>query len=331
MTGASGFVGRAIVKELSENNFETISLVNNSGGADDSPDGNRPMLFKADLRRAGSLENLAMPLKPQAVIHSAGLAHQFGKRGEADFREVNVGGTENTAEFAAARGAEHFILISSVAVYGRAACSNQNSVWQGADETAECRPEGIYAQTKLESEQVARRACERHKMRLTILRPVTVVGENDRGNVARLIEAIDKKRFLQIGDGSNRKSLIYKGDVARACVKVLGNTKRRNNTEVFNLTAEALPMAEIVAEICRRLGRREPRSTISPNLLEKIFRLNRATFNVERINGLAETVRKWLSEDVFSGEKFNRFYNFQPEMPVREAVGREVENYLRTK
>ena len=57
-------------------------------------------------------------------------------------------------------------------------------------------------------------------MALTILRLATLYGEGDPGNVGRLMRTLDRGRFLWIGDGSNRKSLLYRGDAANACMAV---------------------------------------------------------------------------------------------------------------
>ena len=57
-------------------------------------------------------------------------------------------------------------------------------------------------------------------MALTILRLATLYGEGDPGNVGRLMRTLDRGRFLWIGDGSNRESLLYRGDAARACMAV---------------------------------------------------------------------------------------------------------------
>ena len=57
-------------------------------------------------------------------------------------------------------------------------------------------------------------------MALTILRLATLYGEGDPGNVGRLMRTLDRERFLWIGNRRNRKSLLYKGDAARACMAV---------------------------------------------------------------------------------------------------------------
>ncbi|MDQ2746972.1 MAG: hypothetical protein M3T96_06915, partial [Acidobacteriota bacterium] len=131
-----------------------------------------------------------------------------------------------------------------------------------------------------------------------------------------------------IGGGTNLKSLIYKGDVAKACRKVL---ESRDISGIFNLTADAVPMAEIVGEIYHSLGRKKSRVSISPKLFKFLFWLNERTVRLEKIEKLSETVRKWLSDDVFAGDKFRRTYNFQPEISIKEAVKREVEGYRRQK
>lgn len=329
VTGGSGFIGGTLVREFLKKKFEVHALINRSSEFKFDSELEKPaQILSVDIRDAGGLKNLSTPDEFDVLIHTAGLAHQFGECAEKDFWEINVEGTKNIAEWAVGRSVKHFILLSSVAVYGKSKATESNAARHGLTEESECRPEGIYARTKLESENVARQICELNQMPLTVLRPATVIGENDRGNVFRLIKAIDRGRFVWIGKGKNLKSLIYKGDVAEACLNVLA---RKNGTEIFNITADAMPMKEIVEEIHRRLGRKIPRFSISPNILDKLFRANRKTLNARRINKLSETVQKWLADDVFSGEKFHKTCDFQTATPIKEAIGREVEIYRREK
>ena len=119
------------------------------------------------------------------VMHVAGLAHVFEKT-EADispFKAINEQGTANVAHAAAEAGVQHFILISSVSVYG--------AFTQGVyDESAPCCPEGPYAESKYQAEQRAIEIAQQSSMALTILRLATLYGEGDPGNVARLMRAI---------------------------------------------------------------------------------------------------------------------------------------------
>lgn len=335
VTGANGFLGRAIVAELIAENFEVEILINRA--ADSEKRGNRSgvgKIWRADIRKPEQMTDLRMEGKADIIIHSAGLAHQFKTRPAADFWEVNVGGTKNVCEAAASMKARHLILISSVAVYGSAEdFAGKKSAAErrvGISEDAVCEPREIYAQSKLKSEQTAREICEKNGIRLTILRPATIIGEGDMGNLRRLIEAIDRKRFVWIGRGENLKSLIYKGDVAAACRMLAASDSTEKKSEVFNLTAAPIKMREIVSEIERRLDRKVPPIAFSPSFLNLVFALNRKTFGIEKVEKLSRTVDKWLSDDVFSGEKLRAAYQYRTKTAIVEALERETADYKRT-
>ena len=336
VTGASGFVGRAIVAEALQSNFEVFRLegpnkkarINEEKKDDES-------VIRADISDYSSLldavkiENIE---NIDVIIHSAGLAHQFGEQIKDDFWRVNVRGAENVARLAASFSAKRFILISSVSVYGDAESGHRRKNENGIDETAECHPRNFYAQSKLESEKAVVRVCAEKKIALTVLRLATVIGEGDKGNVARLISLIDKNRFVWLGRGENRKSLIYKGDAARACLLVAGDSDESpGGAEIYNVTGEASRMSEIVADISLTLGKKIPKIKISPKILNTIFFMNSNFFRLKKVSRLAATVNKWLAEDIFSGRKFERAYNFRAQTPLGEAVRRQVENYKKQK
>lgn len=328
ITGANGFVGKSIVREVSENNFEIFQILNIHSDSKNLE--NHTNIYKTDI---SDYENLISTFKEPRIdicIHAAGLAHQFRKQSKEEFWKVNVRGTENVAKLAVSRKAAHFILLSSVSVYG-----NQHIKGDGSNngekkitEQIICNPQNLYAESKYESERAAIRICEANNVALTILRLATVIGEDDKGNVARLINTIDKKRFVWIGKGENQKSLIYKDDVAKACLRVLGKT---SGTEIFNVTGDAVSMKTVVGEIACCLGKKIPDISIPTRLLQRIFLLNSKTFKIKKLEHFAATVEKWLSDDVFSGEKFKKEYGFQAETTISEAIKRQVEKFKKQK
>ncbi len=329
VTGASGLVGGSIVEKLLRNNFEVYAL----GGANSKIGkfGEVINFFKADITEYQNLAHIANLKDVDVLIHSAGLAHQFENREEKEFWKVNVLGTENVARLAADLKVKHFILISSVAVYGiKPANLENNNVGNykfGITEEAECQPQGFYARSKLESEKIAQSICVNNKIALTILRLTTVIGEEDRGNVARLIKAIDKRWFFWIGAGENFKSLIYKGDAAKACLKILRKTA---GTEIFNVTAKPSTMKEIVSEIENNLGIKAPKIRIPSKILSDFF-INTKFLRLKKLNHIELILDKWISDDVFSGEKFKKIYGFQSETSNKEAIRRQVEHYKKNK
>ncbi len=317
VTGASGFIGREIVSLLQKHNHEVVSFISLSG----TFTGDLPNTVRVDISDLANLRKNCELETVDILIHSAGLAHQFGKTVDEDFLNVNVKGTENIANLAVKLKTKYFILISSVAVYGN---SGEN---RAIDEAKVCNPKGIYAISKFKSEEVAKKICEENKIPLTILRPTTVIGENDRGNTARLIEAIYRKRFIWIGKGENRKSLIYKKDVARACLQVL--EKKTSETEIFNVTGEALKMKEIVNEIGRNLKREILPFRIPEGFLGLFFGVNKHSVNIGKVTNLQETVKKWVSNDVFSGNLIQEKYGFEATTKISDALKQQTQFYLK--
>lgn len=323
VTGASGFVGRAIVTELLGENHEVFCLVRQkSENLDELPN-----VWRGEISDAESLSPLENVKNIDVIIHAAGLAHQFGKTSDDVFGNVNVTGTENIANLAVKLKIKHFVLISSVSVYGDV--KNKSNLTELIDENFSCKPQGIYARSKFEGEKIATEICEKNKIALTILRLATVIGENDRGNTARLIKAIDRKRFIWIGTGKNCKSLIYKIDVALACLKVLD--KKTAQTEIFNITAEPVKMNFIVAEIASVLERKVPKFKISTKVLKTIFNVNSKTVKIGKITNLSATIEKWISEDVFSGGNIAKVYGFRAQTKISEALRRQVADYKKSK
>jgi nucleoside-diphosphate-sugar epimerase len=321
VTGATGFLGRAIVAELLQNGLEVLTTAKSASASD------LPGYFPADIADAESLNSLENIGEIDAIIHAAGLAHQFKETDRDKFWKVNVEGTKNIVALAAKLKAKKFVLISSVAVYGAAKKS-----FGGFEEDSACQPSGFYAESKLEAEKATDEVCSNNSIDLIILRPATIIGEDDRGNVSRLMRAIDRRRFLWLGNGKNLKSLVYKTDVARACLIFLGNSRAENNrTGIYNVTAEPLSMREIVGEIAKALGKSVlPVHFPAPPLQKSLNLLSRAT-SAKFFGKIAGTIDKWLSDEVFSGEKIKTEIGFQIEMRPIEGVRREALHYRKQK
>lgn len=330
VTGATGFVGGAIVEELAAaNNAWKIHCF---GSRESKNFSKLQNFYKVDITNYKNLSVLKAPVKLDAVIHSAGLAHQFERTERGEFFKVNVEGTRNILRFAESRLVEHFVLISSVAVYGSDLKNGQEKSFQKFDENVLCRPQGEYAESKLQAEEEAVKFCREKDISLTILRLATVIGEGDRGNVARLIEAIDKDRFLMIGKGENYKTLIYKKDAARACRMILEKRKlSEKGFEILNVAAEPVRMKYIVEKITENLTKKPLKIFIPFSFVFALLRIFAAVFHSEKIQFWQETLKKWAADEIFSNELLRRKYSFVPETSISEAIKREVSFYKKQK
>lgn len=334
VTGARGFIGKVIVEKLRGNNLEVLELHSRWIKKEFDLNNNQNYKVRADLTNKNEVLQLAGIGKIDAVVHAAGLAHQFENTKREEFELVNSQGTENILELGKLLKIKHFILISSVSVYG----NEEKSVFdsQGITEDTECHPKDFYAESKFASEIVAQRFYEKADFDLTILRLATVIGEEDRGNFLRLIKSIDKRRFLWIGKGHNYKSLIHREDVAGAVRKILFEnldaestpTEKIKKMEIFNVSAEPLLMSEIVEVISDALNKRVPGISINKKIVETFFAFNSATIKNNKIEKKRKTVEKWLSDDAYSALRLKRKYQFETQITIQEAIRREVKWYL---
>lgn len=316
VTGASGFVGNAVCAQLERSGHDVIR----SRGPGKPP---KPGSFSIDVGDPSTFPSTESVLPVGAIVHCAGIAHRFGRVSDDDFHRVNVKGVENIVRFGIETGARKFVLVSSVLVYG----TPQSAEPITEEHTTE--PDDSYGRSKLEGESVAIRMCEKASVELSILRPVPIIGEGSRGNVSRLIKAIDRGLFVWMGDGRNLKSFVSVQDVAWAIGKLVEKSSDRQR--VFNIVGGTLSVAELVGSIEKALGKRSPRIAI-PTLVAHAFLLGSGIGNrISPVEGYRRTLRTWLSDAVYSGNLIEKDLGFTPATTIEAAIGREVEHYLKMK
>ncbi|MFN6963415.1 MAG: SDR family NAD(P)-dependent oxidoreductase [Pyrinomonadaceae bacterium] len=323
VTGATGFVGRAVVRELASRGHRIFAAGGPQGrGAGSFGELNSVTPLSLDVASSESVAGLSRHAPFDSVIHCAGIAHRFGAVADDEYQRVNVEGVRNVADAAGRSGCRRFVLVSSVLVYGRSARTSGRPV----DEFDPCLPEDAYAQSKLEGETAAREACRELGVGLTILRPAPIIGEGSRGNFARLIRAIDRGRFVNVGRGDDLKSLVYVGDVAAVAAELAERSAAE--LEIFNLAAPPESTGEIVRIVCAALGRPTPRLTIPGGLPRAILgAAARLPLAGRRLANLRRSIETWLAEDIYSADRLAAEYGIVPRVAIRAAIGREVAAY----
>jgi nucleoside-diphosphate-sugar epimerase len=313
VTGASGFIGSAVVEACQQDGLNVRASGRSESGRVTWPD-----WVTMDVERPSTLVRALEGM--DSVIHCAGLAHQFGRGVDpARFFDVNFKGTKSVVEAAIAASVRHFVLVSSVSVYGA-------SSGELCDESARCDPSGPYAESKYAAEQEALHLTARGKMSLVILRLATAYGEGDPGNVARIMKAIDRGRFVWIGDGSNRKSLIHREDAARACVAAVATAEA--DREVFNVSDAPCSLRKLVMELALALGRPVPSWSIPGRLVQVPLRAAAAVAGEPGMLSQArDRVDTWLRENVYENRKVATALQFQTRVSLREGIERQVAWY----
>ena len=160
--------------------------------------------FIADIR---SVEALDTSISDNAILINLAAEHRDDVTPLSLYDDVNVQGAKNLSLVATKKNIKTIIFTSSVAIYGFAPL--------GTDELGKVAPFNDYGRTKYEAEQIykAWQAEDPLIRTLVIIRPTVVFGEQNRGNVYNLLRQIASGKFVMIGDGLNRKSMAYVGNV----------------------------------------------------------------------------------------------------------------------
>lgn len=314
VTGASGFLGTAIVRHC----LSAGCHVRGTGRAHLTSRAGTEYV-PMDLLQPNGLPDLLRGV--QTVIHAAGLTPFHGSHQVQCncFRSINGRLTRTLLRGAVQEGVSHFILLSSVAVYGSPGASP-------CLETTTCAPDDPYGRSKHLGEHLALRLTAGTRTRLTILRIATAYGEGERGNILRLIRSIDQRRFIWVGEGMNRKTLLHRDDIARACLVAAHGPVEE--TGIYNIASPACTMREVVDVIAGALGRSRPRWRFpAAPLLGLIGAARLLSSDWAPVAMIDHRVKKWLADNVYDGSKFEREFNFAPQISLSDGLRREVSWY----
>jgi UDP-glucose 4-epimerase len=244
VTGASGFIGRALVTELAAAGHAIRAAMRQP--ADVFPR-SVEVVAVSDLTRP--VEWRALLSRMETVVHLAGITHTGPGVEDAAYDRVNRLATAELAKAAHAIGIRHLVFISSI----RAQCGPTSA--HVLRETDAPQPTDAYGRSKLAAEEAVRASGVPH----TILRPVLIYGPGVKGNLARLVELTQTPWPLPLGLCRNRRSLLARSNLIAAIHLALESPNARNQTFIV-ADPTPLTLAEIVSALRAGEGR-------SPGLL----------------------------------------------------------------
>lgn len=222
VTGANGFVGRALCDELMKRGTQVRGAVRTR---DQMPHGIK-------TAPVGAIDGATDWSKAVAgidvVIHLAARVHvmrDIASDPLEEFRKVNVAGTMNLARQAAKAGVNRLIYVSSIKVNG------ETTVAEGKfSETDAPNPQDPYGVSKWEAEQALHRVVKETGLEVVILRPPLVYGEGVKGNFAQMMRVLEAGIPLPLASVENRRSLIHVGNLVDALILCAMHPKAANQT-----------------------------------------------------------------------------------------------------
>jgi UDP-glucose 4-epimerase len=309
VTGATGSIGPAVVRALHASGHRVRALSRTA-----AEDG----LFPRDVEnKIGDVEDpeaVGLAARDvEAVIHLAGLLHIVNPPRSMNelYERINVKGTANVVNAALRARAKRVVMSSTIAVYGYGS-------GQILTEDSSPKPDTPYARTKLAAEHIVLSARREDGQPLgTVLRLGAVYGSRIKGNYRRLLLALARGRFVNVGDGQNRRTLVHDSDVGEAAVLAMKCPDAAGR--VYNVSdGKFHTLSEIVSTMCDLLGRARPRISLpvrpvrfSAGLLEDVQRLAGLQPRIGR-----RTIDKFTEDVAVDSQRIQSELGFTPRVDL---------------
>ena len=229
LIGGSGFVGTNLCRMLAlkQQDFEIIDIKMSN----EFPE-------KCKIADVQDVDSLRKTITGDVVVNLAAV-HRDDVRDKSEYQRTNVDGAKNLALVCSEKGIKKIVFTSTVAVYGFAE--------PGTDERGKINPFNEYGRTKFEAEEKLRAWRANSDNALIIVRPTVIFGEGNRGNVYNLLSQIAAGKFLMVGNGENKKSMAYIGNIVaflESCIKTDQKYGVYNYIDTPDLT-----MNELVSQV----------------------------------------------------------------------------------
>ena len=317
VTGATGFTGSYMVKNLLEHGVDVKALVRNGSNIELIASQPVEIVF-GDIEDKQSLVKAVQGV--DIVYHIAAL-FRAANVPDSDYWKVNVAGTEYLLEASLAAGVKRFVHCSTCGVHGQI----KNPP---ADENAPIDPEDIYQETKWEGEKLALQFGRDKGLSVTVVRPVGIYGPGDT-RMLRMYKSVQKGKFIMFGGGDVLYHLSFVEDIVEGFRLAGENEKAIGETYIIageNYTT----LKQFAHDIAGELGVKPPRwrppvwpLNIAAHICEKIcvpLRIQPPIF--------PRRVHIFTHDRAFDISKAKRELGFAPSVDMKQGIHRTAAWYL---
>ncbi len=307
VTGATGFVGRALVSKLRASGAFVRGMARHAGDT-----------LLADEFIAADLASLPDDTRAfedvDVVVHLAAKTHDMTEAPgvEDEYQRINVEGTRRLVAASTRARVRRVVFVSSVKVIDE---GNR----QAANEQTPPRPLTPYGRSKLEAEQLVSAAAATGEFESVCLRFPLVYGPGQGGNLQRMLGAIRRHRFPPPPDNGNQRSMVHVDNAVQALLLAVSASAASGRTY---LVTDARPYStREVYEAARRALGRSPSRVAVP---EAAFRLLAAGGEVarrvigRRVGFDSDAFEKLLGSAAYDSGRIQRELGYSPS---RDLIG----------
>lgn len=205
VTGATGFTGGALARELGRQGFRVRALVRDPGVATDLSDCGIE-LFAGDVRDATAVDKAVSGCR---IVYHIAAAYRIAGQPDSFYFDVNLEGTRHILESARRHGVERTVHCSTAGVHGHVSKLP-------SDETAPFNAGDVYQESKLAGELLAQKAIADGQP-VSIFRPAGIYGPNEQRFV-KLFKTVQRRTFRMFGDGEVAFHLVYIDDLVNGII-----------------------------------------------------------------------------------------------------------------
>jgi len=240
VTGAGGFTGGALARELARRGNEVRGLVRAGSDASHLVEAGITVL-EGDIRDADQVARAAAGVD---VIYHVAAVYRTAGHSDSYYREVNVGGVEHVIAAARRHAVKRVVHCSTIGVHGDV---KENP----CRETSPFNPGDVYQQTKLDGERVAREAFQ-NDVPGVVFRPAAIYGPGDM-RFLKLFRAIYRGRFRMIGDGETLYHMVYIDDLVDGIILCGEHPDAAGRTYIL-AGPDSIPIKRLAALIAGAVG-----------------------------------------------------------------------------
>lgn len=305
VTGGTGFIGRRLVAALQARGARVQVLVR--PGCLIPSDWHGVETIVGDLADAASLARACAGM--DSVIHAAGFAHADAGS-SVDFADqhwaINAVGTCQLLDAAVAAGVRRFGFLSSIKAVGEPGP-------HGVDESWDAPPETPYGLAKRAAEERVLAVGRESGLHGVNVRPALVYGPEMKGNLARLITAVQRGGFPPLPETGNRRSLVHVDDVVQAVLLAVAHPSAAGQS-YFVTDGQPYSGRELYAMIRQALGLSVPRWSVPANVLYAVATLADGArwLTGHRERRVAAALDKLLGWACYDAARISRELGYRP-------------------